>query len=133
MSAVIADTSVWIDYFRNKEGAVGDAMEELIKDGDVRGIGIVITELVSGAANERERELIKNLLSTAPYLEVKWPIWWKAGEMLRDTRRKGFTASLPDAVIAATAIHYDAELFTLDRHFDAIGERTPLKLFNYRQ
>jgi len=42
-------------------------------------------------------------------------------------RRAGTTASLSDCLIASLALHYDAELFSLDSHFTAIQAIVPFK------
>ncbi|MEW6203247.1 MAG: PIN domain-containing protein [bacterium] len=128
MKSVLLDTSVWIQYFQESRGFEGDIVERLIKEGLVCATGIVVTELLSGVKNISEKEKLTELLRSVPFLPVGYQIWWDAGEYRYAMKRKGFNASLPDVVISAVAIHYDVELFSLDRYFLEIAKFIPLKM-----
>ena len=129
MTLVLLDTSAWIQYFQESRGVEGDIVEKLIDDGSVCTTGIVVAELLSRVKNKREKEIVKGLMQSVSFLQVSERIWWEAGEYRYAMRQKGFTASLPDAIISAVAVHYDVELFSMDRHFLDIAKFIPLKLF----
>jgi predicted nucleic acid-binding protein len=50
-----------------------------------------------------------------------------AAEAAYKLRRTGTTASLSDCLIATLALHYDAELLSLDAHFTAVQAIVPFK------
>ncbi len=128
MRPVLVDTSAWVRYFREKDDREGDIIADLVEDGVVCTTGIVIAELISGAGNNREKAKLKEILSVFPFLNITEPVWWKVGEYRNKMRLGGFTAGLPDTIIATAAIHYDAQLFTLDSHFANIAKFMPLSL-----
>ena len=71
-------------------------------------------------ANEVERaEAFLNELECYPLTAT---IARRAGELRRDWARKGATFSLPDMIVAATALEYDLTLMTDNRkHFPMPG------------
>ncbi len=63
MLKVIIDTSVWIEYFRNKKGnTVTEYLDMLLKEDRVVLCGVVEMELLRGVRTH-ERDRIKDLLS----------------------------------------------------------------------
>jgi predicted nucleic acid-binding protein len=84
--------------------------------------------MVAGASREPITAKLKQILPTPPFLNVTESIWWRVGEYRNKMRRGGFTAGLPDTIIAAVAIYYETQLFTLDSHFAHIEKFVPLDL-----
>lgn len=120
MAPVVVDTSVWVQYFRDPQSAHGDEVERLIGAGEVALVGVVYTELVRGARDERELLLLKHRLEALPFIEVSREIWRRAGELLFQLRRQGVSVPLPDAIIAAIALEGGHQLYTLDEHFQRV-------------
>ena len=116
---LIADTCIWIEYFR-KRGSVSSALRDLIKQGRVIVTGPVICELLQGAKNPKDAELIKEVTKALPLLLVTQETWLSAGDLFFDLRRKGITLPPSDVLLAALAIENDCPVFTLDNHFDCI-------------
>ncbi len=128
MDRVLVDTSVWIEFFRKNEpwySAVSDLMERE----EVCCIGIVLAELMQGAKSEKELGTIREFLHVFDFLPEAGELWASAGELAFTLRRKGKAAGLSDCYIAAVAQSAGVRLFTLDKHFIAIGKETGLKLF----
>lgn len=116
---LIADTCVWIEYFR-KRGPVSNALKEIIEQGRVVVTGPVIFELLQGAKSAENAELIKEVTKALPILPVSQEIWLSAGDLFFSLRRKGITLPPSDVLLAALAMANDCSVFTLDKHFDRI-------------
>jgi len=128
MNPVLIDTAVWIQYLRKGDDAASEKLVELLKNEQVCTNGIVIAELFSGAKNEKDKKLLNNILRPIPYLTTTRVIWRQSGEFKFLLLTKGHSIPLPDAIIAATAVHYGVELFSMDIHFSIIAKYIPLKL-----
>lgn len=115
----IADTCIWIDYFKNK-GPVPFELTRLLKKGEIVIAGPVVYELLQGAKTQKDAEVIKEVTRALSNLEVTEKIWLLAGDLFFDLRRKGITLPPSDVLLAAIAIENNCSLFTIDNHFDHI-------------
>ena len=125
MRELVADTSVWIDFFNGREVP---QLEAALDEGRVVLPPIVVAELVSGAKRPRDRASIEDLL---PDLEVhSTPVahWLRVGVLRRLLASQGLTVSTPDAHVAQCALDRGAALLTRDSVFQDIAEHAPLKL-----
>lgn len=118
----ILDTDIFIDFFRGvKEAAVF-----LTKHGgDIAFCALTETELLSGqVCNDlREREKVFHLLSQFEKVPVDNPLVQVAG----DLRRK-YGISIPDALIAATAVVTGAVLVSRNaKDFEKVREIRTMK------
>jgi len=118
-SGILADTSVWIEFFKQRS-VTGDSLEALIIQGSVRVCGVVLFELVQGVKSEVERSKILGTVSHLPYVEMTPYLWQKAGDLSSSIRKKGLTIPLSDILIAALAMEHNLTIFTLDGHFEQI-------------
>lgn len=118
MADYLLDTTVFVDYLRDMEGAA--VYFEPIFNGEVCGAFSVITEaeLWEGlrSGEEEQHEAILLLLER---VDVGRDIARRAGELRRTFRTEGL--DMPDALIAATAEPVDATLVTRNRsHFEPL-------------
>jgi len=126
---VLVDTSVLIGYLKGQT----DNKTELLKDVLTREIPFGISsytyqEILQGARNEKEFEILKEYLSTQKiyFLKQEIPTFEKASRMFFDLRRKGSTPrSTIDILIALTAIEYNLILLHNDNDFDIISKHIP--------
>lgn len=124
-SGILADTSVWIEFFKQRS-EIGGVLETLILDNSVWVCGVVLFELMQGVKSDREKSLIKETLSNLQYVEMSNALWEKAADLSALLRKKGVTVPLSDIFLAAVAIERNLQIFTLDKHF----EQTPgVKLY----
>lgn len=126
VNLVIVDTSVLIEKIRLKIGLF-DRLIDNFEEGkcELRTSSIVLTELWMGENMNYQQSVddVEKILRPIAVVTVDWEIGKKAGELIRKKQATGF-----DALIAATAIVYKAELATLNiKHFKKIKE---LKLYN---
>ena len=118
---VIADTCVWVEFFRTKS-VISDQLKELISNNLVAGVGIIIAELLQGTKTNKEREIIIDIFNTIEYLEIKRDIWIESGNLARELRSQGKTIPLSDITIACCAKKYKHQIFTIDKHFKDIPD-----------
>lgn len=102
MKAVF-DTNILIDYLAGHEGAE----EEFARYSHRLVSSITWMEVLAGARNEEEEDVIDLFLRDFRVIEVSRPIARAAAEIRRTKRVR-----LPDAVIWATAHHEHALLVT---------------------
>ncbi len=125
---IIADTCVWIEFFRNSESELTFQLKGHIKKRNVLMTGMVLAEILQGIKTKKEAGIVKESLKKLPYLEVTRDAWEKAGELSRDLRRKGTPIPLSDLIIASIAILGGYAVLTIDPHFQHVPA---LKLDNF--
>lgn len=121
---ILADTSVWIEYFNKPDSKSGNILEKMLIEGNVCGAGIILTELLQGAKIEKEFNAILNNYTALPLIEDDINSWIRAGKISFDLRRKGITIPTTDLLIAALALESDCKVFTLNLHFTKIPDLT---------
>ena len=118
---VIADTCVWIEFFRTKS-ETSNRLRDLIAHSSVVGIGIIIAELLQGITVNKERKIIIDIFNTIEYLEVTKDIWIEAGILSKKLRSLGKIIPLSDIIIACCAKKHQCQIFTIDQHFQVIPD-----------
>jgi predicted nucleic acid-binding protein len=125
VSAVVVDTSAWIDFFAGRESAL---LEAALAEARAVLAPIVAAELVSGARSKRDRDAICDMLADLPIVETPLEHWIRVGELRLLLRAKGVSVSTPDAHVAQCALDRQATLLTRDRVFERIAALTELRV-----
>jgi predicted nucleic acid-binding protein len=125
VSAVVADTSVWIELFA---GRPVPALEEALRQGLVVLPPIVVAELISGARRARDRTAIQSLVEELPLHETPLEHWVRVGDLRRRLASRGVSVSTPDAHVAQCALEREAVLLSRDAIFARIAEASELRL-----
>ncbi len=107
-SMILIDTNIFVDHLRNYKPAVA-YFESIAGKDDVLFSAITESELLAGNANNdpRKRETLLHFLSSWDKINVTNPIAVMAGDLSRK-----YGLSIPDSIIASTAINCRAELIT---------------------
>ncbi len=120
----VVDTSIFIDHLRGHKPS-SDFFTSL--DGKVLLFSALSeAELLSGKScnNPEQRENVLQFLKRWKKIDVTNPIAMKAGDL-----RRANEITLSDAIIAATAIVYSAELLTRDvsdfKNIEGLKVRVP--------
>lgn len=121
MKLVLIDTSAWIDFLRQPQGAMGDEVAQMLTSGAAALCGVVQAELLQGAKGRKEQDQLDFLLANVPCLEITSSDWLGAGRLLAQLRAKGLQVPLSDALIAVCAKRNKASVLTLDQHFQHLG------------
>ncbi len=117
---VLIDTSVWIEYFRNKSESVSREVDEIFSKKEIYVPKIVIAELIQGAKSENEISIIKDFIEAFNIIDQREETWFKAGRLSFDLKKKGKTINLTDCYIAVMAQEHACKIFTFDEHFKDI-------------
>ena len=117
MKTPLVDTDVWIDFLRGVPEAV-DFVEQLP---DVVSISAVsVAELYAGVREGKDREVLGDLLTSLKVLDLN-DVGAAHGGLIRRDFGKSHGVGLSDALIAATALQHDCQLFTLNiKHYPAL-------------
>ena len=129
MNKVLIDSSVWISFFRGRDQGLIEAVSSLLTRGAAIICGVVVTEVIQGALNEKEMEKILTLFEPVERIDLTLRDWEVAGRLSYSLRRKGITASTLDVLLATTAIENDCFFYTADKHFELITRHSDLKLY----
>ena len=126
----LVDTSVWLEVLPPGDRSPGlrSRVDELLAADKVAITGMVRLELLGGARNDWEWDLLNDHVSALHQLTVAEDTWQEAARMGFQLRRQGVTVPFTDLIIGAVAIDNDAVLLHRDHHFDLIAQHVPLKV-----
>lgn len=127
---VLVDTSIWVDFFRNKTLPTSTQLIRLLDEDRVFITGIILTELLRGARNDQELKSIQELLHPVHEVSTTGKTWEIAGILAYKLAKKGVTIFTVDAIIAAIAIKEELMLFSTDKHFIHMALHSKLKLWS---
>lgn len=132
MSGVLVDTCVWSIALRGSTAADANVVTELtqlIDDNQVKIIGAIRQELLSGYSDKQSYEKLRAKLQyfpNEPTLDVDYEA---AAEYSNFCRTKGIQGSHTDYLICAVAIRAKLKIFTTDKDFDSYSKHLPLLLY----
>ena len=126
---VLVDSTVWIDLLRGTSRAPVERLRRLLTQGDACVAGVIVQELLQGAASPTHRERLQHrflalpLLSTRPHGQTHAA----AGALYARCRWAGVTPRSPhDCLIAQLAIEHQLPLLHDDRDFEQLATVEPL-------
>jgi predicted nucleic acid-binding protein len=127
---LIFDTSVWIDFLRNKRNAASDLLVEYIERNDqVLLVPTILQEILQGIREDAQYSHIKDILSYFTVLQIS-PVEAAIGaaDLHRTLRKKGLTIRKSnDCLIAWYAITFSITLVHSDSDFDVISAHSKLR------
>jgi predicted nucleic acid-binding protein len=126
VSALVADTSIWVEFFR---GRSLPALEQALERGFVVLPPIVGAELLSSPLSARKREQLADMLRELPLHPTPFEHWAEVGALRARLRRAGLSVSTPDAHIAQCALDCSGLLWTRDAIFSKLAKHCDLRLF----
>ncbi len=129
---IVADTSVWIDFFNGQSNRQTSFLKKnLSEDRPIYFIPVIIQEILQGIKREESFEDILDLISGFPVMDTD-PVVdaIEAARLYRSLRKRGITIRKSnDCLIASICIRNDALLVFRDRDFDLIARHSPLQIF----
>lgn len=115
----LVDTDVWIDFLRGAPQAVGFVKQ---LPSDVAISSISVAELYAGVREGAESQALTDLLDSLDVIELNRDMAQTGGLIRRDFG-KSHGLGLNDALIAATAVHSKACLYTLNlKHYPSLSQ-----------
>ena len=123
---ILVDTSVWIEYFRDKREIV-EIIDDMLLQDRIYITGLIIAELLQGVKTEKERGMLERYIDSIPTVSCDDKDWIGVGKLSFKLRRDGKTIPMSDVLIAYLAIKNDMMIFSFDQHFKMIDG---VKLFD---
>ncbi len=134
---VLVDTTIWSLALRRRAAArnaeeyrLAKAWEELVRDGRIVLLGLIRQEILSGIANRRQFERLRDALAAFPDEIVFTADHVRAAEHFNRCRAAGVAGSPVDFLICAAAERLAAPIFTTDLDFLRFGRHVPIRLFS---
>lgn len=111
---IIADTSIWIEFFRKSDRVIDDQMTTFIESNQIVALSVVFGELLQGVKDAREERVVLDFWKNLPKVDES-DLFIEAGKL--SFRYKLFNAGvgLIDAYILAASRLYDLEILSLDK------------------
>ncbi len=134
MKGILVDTCVWSLALRGtvpKEKLIAEQLSQLIDDYQVRIIGPIRQELLSGYSDKKSFEKLRKQLSYFPNEIVMDADYEAAAEYSNFCRVKGVQGSHIDFLICAVAVRASYKIFTTDKDFKNYSKHLPVSLYEY--
>jgi predicted nucleic acid-binding protein len=122
MRIVLIDTCIWVPFFNRPQSSEKKVVDRLLDDDRASLIGPVVAEILQGISREGSARYVASLLRGVHYVEIVRADWESAARIGRRLVASGHKLPLSDLVQAAVALRLDAEVFTIDPHFDLIAD-----------
>ena len=110
MTRYVLDSSFLIDHLRGEPAATARFIEMNETGDELLVCDIGAAEVWSGRPSEHPR--VERLLRYLEFVQPGPPTSMLAGQWRAEARGRGGRLGLPDALIAATAVHLDATVLT---------------------
>ena len=125
---LLLDTSLWIDFTRTRRPvALKQCIAPYVLDPAAHLAEPVRCEVLR-AARPEEARLLEAQFDTLPMLPTPEDLWQQAINLGQACRQIGRTVLSLDLLIAAVALHHNAELVSFDADFEAITLVSALRL-----
>jgi predicted nucleic acid-binding protein len=127
---IVADTSVWIDYFKGIEAPHTNILDQELLNNRIITGDIIIAEFLQGFKNEKDYHQAKEIMDALEYFDfVGKEIAYKAAQNFRTLRKKGITIRKTiDVIIATFCIENNFQLIHNDRDFDVMEQYLGLRV-----
>lgn len=131
----LVDTSVWIDFLREKDNRPVQFFLKILDSRQPFGItSFIYQEILQGTTSQKDFDKLNDYLETQRFYHPKDPIlsYQTAAQYYFNCRSKGVTIrSTVDCLIAGIAIEHDLLLLHNDKDFTQFNKIVPqLKLVN---
>ena len=125
--AVLVDTSMWIDYF--KEGHSSAGLDYLIDENLVVTNDIILAELIPFLLMKRQSNVIKRLHQINKVtLQINWTELIESKVTCLKMGINGI--GIPDLIIAQNATANGLSIYSLDKHFRLLSQVLDLELYD---
>lgn len=126
---ILVDTSVWIDYLRNRQNPAVSLLTNILDAQQPFAItGVICQELLQGAANDKEWKLLEQYFGEQYFLQPANALQThrEAARLFYLCRRQGITPrSAIDCLIAQIAIEFQVPLLHFDKDYPMLQQIAP--------
>lgn len=117
---IVVDTSVWVEFFK-RDSSVFPKLKSLLERGEILAAEPVFGELIQGAKNRRERDIISSYWNHLPKFSMNG-IFFKAGMESGKNRWLDKGIGLIDSSILMYAIEQNCKVWTFDKKLLSVLE-----------
>jgi predicted nucleic acid-binding protein len=114
MNMIFIDTSVWIEFFKQNPDYVPE-VTTLLESKKVVVIELIYAELLYGASNQKEKDVLVAYWKTLPKIKLAGDFLIESAEIANAGNYHNLGVGLIDAVIARVTIQNQFKLWTLDK------------------
>ena len=118
VSKIIVDTSVWIDFLKNKQ-KIFHSMQKLLEKNIVVAVECIFGELLQGVKSKREKDIVTGYWKYLPKAGGN-DIWIDAGIYSSENKLLEKGIGLIDSVLIVLAIRNKLRIWTLDKKLKKI-------------
>jgi predicted nucleic acid-binding protein len=111
---ILVDTSVWIDFFRQRDPSIDKMLSGLLEDNEVVALSPIFGELLQGAKNREEEETILEFWEYLPKIEEA-ELLIEAGKLSREHKLIAMGVGLLDSCILAACKINNLQVWSLDK------------------
>ena len=123
--SVIVDTSIWIEYFRNKDTL--ERLDFIIDENLVVTNDLILAELIPFLRFRKQKKIIE-LLNSINKLQMNIN-WDEIIDFQVKCIKKGINGvGIPDLIIAQNAKQNDCEIYSTDKHFKSLKGILSIKI-----
>lgn len=125
---IFADTSVWIDFFKNANSKVSVHLKELLKEDRIAISGITRLEILCGASR-KNFPVLQELLSAVPTFYADENSFHNLEIKIQKSVNAGYRFGIADLLIAETVETAGGILWTLDSDFFIMEKLSFVRLY----
>jgi predicted nucleic acid-binding protein len=132
MTGILVDTCVWSIALRGgtaKGAQIAEELTQLIDDNQVKIIGAIRQELLSGYSDKQSYERLRAKLKFFPNEPILDSDYEAAAEYSNFCRTKGIQGSHTDLLICAVAVRAKLKIFTTDKDFNNYSKHLPISIY----
>lgn len=118
---VLIDTSVWIEFLRGNEKYFNQ-VSELLESGNVHSVEPIFGELLQGANNKKEIEIIIAYWNNLNNFNEKG-LWIESGKLSCEKKLFSKGVGIIDAMIISYAVKYNIKIWSLDKKLLSILDK----------
>ena len=123
--SVLVDTSVWIEYFRNRDSL--ERLDFIIDENLVVINDLILAELIPFLKIRKQRKIIE-LLNNINKLQLNIN-WDEIIDFQVRCLKKGINrVGIPDLIIAQNAKQNDCEIYSTDKHLKLLKSIISIKI-----
>lgn len=115
---IILDTSVWIEFFK-KNPVIFPKVKILLEDEKILGADFIFGELLQGARNKKERDIISAYWQNIPKVD-SFNIWIQAGIYSSENKLISKGVGLIDCAIIISSRKHNANIWSLDKKLNEL-------------
>ena len=124
---IIVDTSIWIEFFKGNS-VYFTHLQELLENQNVLTIDCIFAELLQGAKDKRERDIILAYWNNLPKVEIS-DLYIHAGIYSCENKLISKGIGLIDSVIIISCHLNKAKILTLDKKLVNVLQKDEIYVF----